>query len=59
MLTEARFARIGAAAFGAGIASIADARACALRIAWIATMFGAAVMTASIAAVVTAESAAH
>lgn len=62
LLAEACFARIGAAAFGAGIASIAAVRACALRIAWIATvatMFGTAVMTTSIAAVVAAESAAH
>jgi len=51
---EARIARIGAAALWAGIARIAAAWACALRIAWItpkAPMPGTAVMAAPVAAV--------
>ncbi len=38
LLAEACFARIGAAAFGAGIASIAAVRACALRLDWLDTV---------------------
>jgi len=54
---EARIARIGAAALEAG-----DCRAAVLRIAWItpkAPMPGTAVMAASVAAVVAAESTPH
>ena len=61
-LAEARFGRIGAAAFGAGIAGIAAALTHALRIARITTvavMFGTSVMAASIAAMAASESAAH